>query len=614
MSDDFLFSSDTGRTAAPLRYARTVLFDHPLTLELGGSLPQVTVVYETYGQLSAARDNAVLICHALSGDSHVARHDPQDDPGWWDIAVGPGKAIDTDKYFVICPNILGGCRGTTGPNSINPATGRPYGRDFPTITIGDMVEVQRRLVDHLEIDRLLAVTGGSMGGHQVLHWATKLPDRVRGAIPIATSARLSSQALAFDVVGRNAILRDTNFRNGQYYDDGPRPNVGLAIARMIGHITYLSREAMRQKFGANRLQPREVPVDFEKKFSVGSYLGYKGAEFVERFDANSYIAISMAMDLFDLGDNPEKLKASLKASRCRWLVLSFTSDWLFSPEESQQIVNALIASNKEVSYCNVGSSCGHDAFLLGDDLERYGELIRAFLAHVDGGAQMSELPVSVSLRNPTSIFHSERLDYDLMLDLIPPNTGVLDLGCGDGELLSRLKRRGHEFGAPAAEYRGGEPMVMGVELDEKAIIACVRRGLDVVQADLNKGLDAFADRQFDYVVLSQTLQAVRDVEGVVSDMLRVGRRCIVSFPNFAYYKLRQVLSEQGKAPETSGLLRYKWYNSPNIRFFSIADFEEFCAERAVTIHRRIALDTEAGKAVDEDPNLYADLAIFVISR
>ena len=601
MSDDFLSSSDTGRSAVPLRHAQTARLEGALALELGGALHDVTVVYETYGQLNAARDNAVLVCHALSGDSHVARHDQADDPGWWDIVVGPGKPIDTDKYFVICPNILGGCRGTTGPNSVNPDTTRPYGRDFPTITIGDMVEAQRRLVDHLGIDRLLAVVGGSMGGHQVLCWATKFPQRVGGAIPIASSARLSSQALAFDVVGRNAIVRDPGFRGGQYYDEGPRPNVGLAIARMIGHITYLSREAMRQKFGANRLQPREVSVEFEKKFSVGSYLGHKGAEFVERFDANSYIAISMAMDLFDLGDNPGKLAEKLKASRCRWLVISFTSDWLFSPEESQQIVNALIATNKEVSYCNVDSSCGHDAFLLPDDVDRYGELIRAFLAHVDGRREETESAADRGGQAPTSIFHSERLDYDRIVDLIAPNTSVLDLGCGGGELLSRLCRRGHEF-------------TIGVELDEQAIVACVRRGLDVVQADLNKGLLAFASRQFDYVVLSQTLQAVRDVEAVVSDMLRVGRRCIVSFPNFAYHKLRTFLAEQGRAPETSGLLRYKWYNSPNIRFFSIADFEEFCVEQGITIHRRITLDTEAGKEITTDANLNADLAIFVISR
>jgi len=239
MSKGVFSDSDSIRSAAPLKHARSVTFDRPLALELGGELPSVTVVYETYGRLSEAKDNAVLICHALSGDSHVARHDADDEPGWWDTSqvVGPGRPIDTDRYFVICPNVLGGCRGTTGPNRVNPATHRPYGRDFPTITVADMVEVQRMLIDRLGVEKLLAVVGGSMGGHQVLDWATRYPERVRGVIPIATSTRLSSQALAFDVVGRNAILRDPNYRNGEYYDQDAGPSVGLAIARMIWYCS-----------------------------------------------------------------------------------------------------------------------------------------------------------------------------------------------------------------------------------------------------------------------------------------------------------------------------------------------------------------------------------------
>jgi len=604
MSKDVFPDSDSIRSAAPLKYAQGVTLDGPLALELGGELPRVTVVYETYGRLNPTQDNAVLICHALSGDSHVARHDADDEPGWWDTAevVGPGRPIDTDRYFVICPNVLGGCRGTTGPNSINPATGRPYGRDFPTITIGDIVEVQRRLIDHLGIERLLAVVGGSMGGHQVLDWATRYPDRLRGAVAIATSARLSSQALAFDIVGRNAILRDPNYCNGQYYDKSAGPSAGLAVARMIGHITYLSRQAMQEKFDSDRLEPREVPADFEKTFSVGSYLSHQGAKFVERFDANSYLVLSMAMDLYNLGGSTAELADKFAASEARWLVMSFTSDWLFSPKESQEIVDALIAANKPVSYCNIESPCGHDAFLLPRDLQSYGQLISGFLAHLDGRA--SPGPGAPAVPSPTSIFHPDhpqRLDYDRIVELVAPGASVLDLGCGNGELLTILKARGHE-------------RIMGLELDQQAVIACVGRGLDVVQANLNEGLSSFADKQFDCVVLSQTLQAIRDVEGLVSEMLRVGRQCIVSFPNFAYHKLRRMLCQQGRAPETVGLLKYKWYNTPNIRFFSILDFEEFCAERGVRIHRCVALDTEARREVDNDPNANADLAIFVISR
>jgi len=344
MSDGFLSSSDSIRAARPLPHARTVSFPEGLDLQLGGRLEEVTVCYETYGKLSPRADNVVLICHALSGDSHVARHEEGDDPGWWETIVGPGKPIDTEQYFVICPNVLGGCRGTTGPNSSNPATGKPYGQDFPNITICDMVSLQKKLVDHLGIEKLLAVTGGSMGGQMVLCWAAKYPEGSRAYIPIATAARLTSQSLAFDIVGRNAILHDPSFRDGQYYGQPQGPDIGLAIARMIGHITYLSRESMQLKFETDRHSPRQVSTAFEKRFSVGSYLGHQGDRFVERFDANSYITLTLAMDLFDLGDSREALVQSIGRTEARWLILSYTSDWLFPPEESRQLVEALIRS------------------------------------------------------------------------------------------------------------------------------------------------------------------------------------------------------------------------------------------------------------------------------
>lgn len=607
---DFFDSSDAIRTSQPLPYAQTVTFAEPLLLEQGTELPEVTVAYETYGKLNAQRNNAVLICHALTGDSHVAKHDENDTPGWWEILVGPGKGIDTDRYFVICPNNLGGCRGTTGPNSINPATGRPYGADFPVVTVGDMVRLHRRLVAHLGIESLLAVVGGSLGGHQVLTWATQFPDQVRGAVAIATSPRLTSQALAFDIVGRNAILRDPSYQGGQYYGNGPGPAVGLALARMLGHITYLSREAMTEKFEASRLQPRDVRTQFETKFSVGSYLAYQGDKFTERFDANSYLSITMAMDLFDLGHTREELKATLSASKCRWLLMSFTSDWLFPPFQSQEMVDTLIALNRPVSYCNVRSHCGHDAFLLRDDLDTYGEMVRGFLDRLDAPAQLSlegnGAPPSSSpgsehpAHSPTSIFHRRRLDYETILELIPEGASVLDLGCGSGGLLARLAARGH--------WR-----IMGIEQDEKAILAGVQRGLDVIHADLNQGLPAFLDGQFDYVVLSQTLQAVVDVEKVLDDMLRVGRRGIVSFPNFAYWKLRKQLAEQGRAPRSSAL-KFAWYNTPNMRFFTLDDFREFCQERSIRIHHQVALDTETDQLIHDDPNRNADVAILVVSR
>jgi homoserine O-acetyltransferase/O-succinyltransferase len=470
-----------------------------------------------------------------------------------------------------------------------------------------MVESQHRLIGHLGIPGLLAVVGGSLGGHQALTWATRFPDQVRGVAALATSARLTSQALAFDVVGRNAIRRDPHYHGGQHYDQEQKPEVGLAIARMIGHITYLSREAMTRKFDANRLQPRDVATEFEKTFSVGSYLGYQGARFVERFDANSYIVLSMAMDLFDLGATPAELAAALQPARCRWLIASFTSDWLFPPEQSRDLVNALLANRAPVSYVNVASDCGHDAFLLPDNLDVYGELVRGFLDQLT--APTMPLASTVAIEpdedtmaiEPTSIFHERRLDYDRIVELIPAGASVLDLGCGSGRLLARLRQRPYS-------------RIVGIELDERKIIACVRRGLNVIQADLNLGLPFFSDAEFDCVVLSQTLQAVSDVQSVIHHMLRVGRTCIVSFPNLAFRERRRLLAEEGRSPTAWESTPTAWCHTPDIRFLSLIDFEEFCRQQQIQVQRRIALDTTAGVEVTEQPNLNADLAIFVISR
>ena len=343
-----------------------------------------------------------------------------------------------------------------------------------------------------------------------------------------------------------------------------------------------------------------MAIEFEKRFSVGSYLGYQGDKFVERFDANSYLTLSMAMDLFDLGSTPEDLAAAFRGTRARWLVVSFSSDWLFPPDQSRDIVNALIANNAPVSYCNVQSSCGHDAFLLPNDLPVYGEMTRAFLDRL-APAPNGRAAVKDEAHGPTSIFHQHRLDYERIAELVPPGASVLDLGCGSGTLLAGLKEANHR-------------RLVGVELDEQKLLTGISRGLDVIQADLNQGLSVFASGQFDCVVLSQTLQAVQDVEGVLTEMVRIGRTCIVSIPNFGYHRLRTMLAETGRAPKSAGVLHYEWYNTPNIRFFTIADFEDFCREKNIQVHRRIALDTEAKAEVFDHPNLNADLAIFVISR
>lgn len=335
-----------------------------LVLECGKKLGPITLAYETYGRLTPEKDNAVLVLTALSGDAHAAGfHEGDDKPGWWDVMIGPGKGIDTDKYFVICSNVIAGCMGSTGPSSINPATKKPYGLSFPIVTIRDMVEAERLLVDHLGIGVLHAVIGGSMGGMQVLQWAVSYPDRVRLAIPVATTGRLSAQAIAFDEVGRQSIMADPDWNGGDYFGtEGPRR--GLAIARMVGHITYLSEQSMHQKFG-RRLQDREeYGYEFVPDFEVESYLRYKGDAFVKRFDANSYLYISKAMDYFDISRPTGSLRAAFVGVKSKFLVISFSSDWLFPSTQSRELAQALRLNDAEVVYTEIKTDYGHDAFLL----------------------------------------------------------------------------------------------------------------------------------------------------------------------------------------------------------------------------------------------------------
>lgn len=351
-----------------------------LKLECGRTLGPVTLAYETYGKLNAAKDNALLIEHALSGDAHAAGYHSrlEDKPGWWDLMIGPGKPFDTDQYFVICSNILGGCKGSTGPSSIDPETGEPFGTNFPVITIGDMVEAQRRLIDFLGIQRLYAVAGGSMGGMQVLEWVARYPEYVARAIPLATTASLSAQAIALDEVGRQAIMSDPDWLGGKYYGV-TTPHRGLSLARMVGHITYLSEQSMDQKF-ARRLQDREdYSYDFETDFQVESYLKYKGDSFVQRFDANSYLYITKAMDYFDLARAHGSLEKAFERSDADFLVISFSSDWLFPTQQSREIIRALRHNHLNVISSEVKTDYGHDAFLL--EGEQIGWLIRHFLSN-----------------------------------------------------------------------------------------------------------------------------------------------------------------------------------------------------------------------------------------
>ncbi|MGL5116388.1 MAG: homoserine O-acetyltransferase MetX [Beijerinckiaceae bacterium] len=340
--------------------------DQPLSLDSGGELAPWRIAYQTYGQLNAARSNAVLVCHALTGDQHVANVNPvTGKPGWWETLIGPGKIIDTERYFVICANVLGGCLGTTGPASTNPATGKAYALNFPVVTIRDMVRAQAMLIDRLGIDILFAVVGGSMGGMQVLEWASTFKHRVFAAMPIATAAKHSAQNIAFHEVGRQAVMADPAWAGGRYLEAGQRPTKGLGVARMAAHITYLSEPALQRKFG-RRLQDRAAPTfSFDADFQVESYLRYQGVSFVERFDANSYLYLTRAMDYFDLAeDHGGVLARAFAGTQTRFCVVSFTSDWLFPTTDSRQIVHALNAAGARVSFVEIDSDKGHDAFLL----------------------------------------------------------------------------------------------------------------------------------------------------------------------------------------------------------------------------------------------------------
>ena len=585
------------------RTVRVVEENSPLELACGKRLSPIDVAYETYGKLNEMGDNAVLICHALSGNAHIAGYNSTEDKktGWWDSMIGPGKGIDTDKYFVICSNFLGGCSGTTGPSSINPKTGKPYGLDFPIITIADMVKIQKLMLDKLGIKKLLAVIGGSIGGMQVLQWAIEYPDFVKAAIAIATTTHLGAQSIAFDAVGRNAILSDQNFTAGQY-KSGKGPDRGLTIARMIGHITYLSEQAMREKFGRKLQSADRYRYDFNSEFAVETYLDYQGQTFVERFDANSYLYITKAADYFDLQKDYGSLTKAFAAAKARFLIISFTSDWLFTPEQSERIVNALVANSKDVSFCNIASSYGHDSFLL--ESKTLDSFISGFLdATHQPGVKKERKSTRTQEHNKIHNFeqaHRARIDYELIESLIEPNSRVLDIGCGDGELLANLA---------ADKNIKGE----GIELDQKLVLTCVNRGLSIIQHDIERGLGDYADKSFDYVILSQTVQTLKNPEKVFKELLRVGKKVIVSFPNFAHWQSRIQLFFQGKAPVTKHL-PFGWHNSPNIHFLSIKDFDKFCKKLGVKVEKKIPLTKTHLRPVRLASNLFAEQVIYVTSK
>jgi homoserine O-acetyltransferase len=370
---------DTGNSPVSESASVELGHDRPLVLDCGVALSPFTVAYETYGRLNAERSNVIVVCHALTGDQYVASpHPVTGKPGWWDAMVGPGKPLDTERFHVICANVLGGCMGSSGPKEINPETGRIWGTDFPVVTINDMVNAQIRLLEHLGIEKVFCVTGGSMGGMQVLQWAASYPEMVYSALPIATAAKHSAQNIAFDEVGRQAIMADPDWHGGRYLEHDAKPSRGLAVARMVAHITYLSEPALHRKFG-RRLQDRSaLTFGFDADFQVESYLRHQGITFVDRFDANSYLYITRAMDYFDLAaDRGGHLANCFRDTPVRWFVVSFTSDWLFPTSENRRIVKALTSAAANVSFVEVETDKGHDAFLL--DEPEFHDAVRGFI-------------------------------------------------------------------------------------------------------------------------------------------------------------------------------------------------------------------------------------------
>lgn len=601
--------------------------DTPLRLDSGRSLSPIRIAYTTAGALNQDKSNAILVCHALTGDQYVTQpHPVTGKPGWWELLIGPGKPVDTDRFFVICANVLGGCMGSTGPLDTDPETGTAYGTDFPVITIGDMVGAQALLLDHLGIDTLFAVIGGSMGGMQVLEWTVRFPERVFAAIPIAAAVHHTAQNIAFHEVGRQAVMADPEWAGGRYLEQGRKPRAGLAVARMAAHITYLSEAALQRKFGRNLQNRPELTFGFEADFQVESYLRHQGSSFVERFDANSYLYITRAMDYFELDRQahknetdstappPEPLDRRLvtlyQGTAIRFCVVSFTSDWLFPTSESLRLVHALNAASANVSFVEIETDKGHDAFLL--DEPQFEAVIRGFIdgAAVDRGLlPLDAMPAPARPRpEPTPSSRKVRADHDLTGSLIQTDSTVIDIGCGDGSLLAYLRDHRQVTGR-------------GIEINQPMVRTAVAKGLSVIQGDAERDLDHYPDQSFDYAVLSQTLQAMNRPRQTLEQMLRIARHAVVSFHNFGHWRVRASLGLEGRMPVTRSLPE-SWYTTPNIHFFTINDF--------VDLAREMDLEIEAAKVMLEGPltggrvvdyqrlsrwhNLLGEQAVFRVSR
>lgn len=535
-------------------------------LKHGGVLKEINVAYETCGTLSPEQDNVVFIAHALTGDAHVAGWHEGDTKltGWWSNMVCPGGGIDTDKFFVVCANVLGGCMGTTGPSSINPETGKAYGSSFPELTIADIVDVHKLFLEQIGIKKLYSAVGGSFGGMQVLDFITRYPEFVENAVVIASGASLTTQALAFDIIGREAIVNDPNWRNGDYYDDGKSPDIGLSQARKLAHVTYISNEMMKEKFGRRRrdiASQKNFPNadEFRTNFEVANYLEHQGEKFINRFDANSYLHITRATDEFDLAAEYGSLSEAFSRIKSKVLVVALSGDWLFLPSQSEDLTKAFFKARKHVSYFCLNAPAGHDAFLT--HIQDLVKVVSGFLTVEQSSFDSQALSVD------------DRKDYDKLYKMLPEKvSSVLDVACADGTLMSYIKDRNKDVECT------------GVDIDLEQINHVLVNGENAVLANVDSGLEIIPDNTFDCAILSESLQVMREPDKVLSELLRIAPTAIVSFPNFGMWSVLASLVFRGKMPKTKRL-PYEWYNTPNIHLCTIRDFIQLCNDKGFKIEK-----------------------------
>lgn len=564
-----------------------------------GELEGFTLAYETYGELNETADNAILICHALTGDHHAAGIYSEEDrkPGWWNHMVGPGKPIDTKQYFVICTNCLGACRGSTGPSSLNNS-GSKYGIDFPDLSMSDMVNAQKILLEDIGIYQLFAVIGGSMGGMQALQWIVDYPEFSRKALIIAATAQHTVQTIAFNEAGRRAITGDPDWKDGNY-EKGEGPKNGLSVARMMAHITYLSDQGMEEKFGGEE----RLDQGNEFEFSVQRYLDYQGNKFINRFDANSYLKLTEALDRFDLVGE-KGLQESLKNVQAKTLVIAFSSDWLYTPEQNKKIASALHSLGKPASYIQIDDMHGHDSFLI--DSVPFFRAVRLFLQGTD--VEENNRVTEDGFRKLENRYEVKKeADFKVIDEWVEDGSRVLDLGCGRGLLLEHLR-----------ESKGVEGL--GFDLDLEKAISCVSRGVSVYQEDIRKGLQEFKEDSFDWVIFSRMVEELPEPGKILQEALRVGKRVAVSFVNHGYWRNRLHFIFRGKRV-CNDVYPHRWESSHLSNHFSISEFEEFCenlsnksSNLSIRIGRKVFHKGDWVGTCSILPNFRAGLAIYEIVK